>query len=186
VHSRFNRIDCLVNNAAVMPVAQSEVIEPETIDLILQVNLRAPILFSRFVIPSMRAAGGGSIIHMASVTGHNGHPGITVYGATKGALIALARGQAIELAKDNIRVNSVSPGTVDSPMLHRFLIENASNVQEARRAFDRLHPRGKIGSIEEVAAVFVFLASDEAANITATDIRCDGGYAVRGQQPTDG
>ncbi len=185
-HSRFHRIDCLVNNAAVMPVAQSDAIESDTIDLILQVNLRAPILFSRFVIPSMRAAGGGSIIHMASVTGHNGHPGITVYGATKGALMALARGQAIELAKDNIRVNSVSPGTVDSPMLHRFLIENASNVQEARRAFDRLHPRGKIGSIAEVAAVFVFLASDEAANITATDIRCDGGYAVRGQQPTDG
>ncbi|HZC59175.1 MAG TPA: SDR family oxidoreductase, partial [Chthoniobacterales bacterium] len=161
-------------------------IEPDMIDLILQVNLRAPILFSRFVIPSMRAAGGGSITHMASVTGHNGHPGITVYGATKGALIALARGQAIELAKDNIRVNSVSPGTIDSPMLHRFLMENASDVEKARRAFDLLHPRGKVGSVEEVAAVFVFLASDEAANITATDIRCDGGYAVRGQQPTAG
>ena len=184
VNSRFNRIDCLVNNAAVMPVAQTDSIESDMIDLILQVNLRAPILFSRFVIPSMRAAGGGSITHMASVTGHNGHPGITVYGATKGALIALARGQAIELAKDNIRVNSVSPGTIDSPMLHRFLMENASDVEKARRAFDLLHPRGKVGSIEEVAAVFVFLASDEAANITATDIRCDGGYAVQGQQPT--
>jgi NAD(P)-dependent dehydrogenase (short-subunit alcohol dehydrogenase family) len=184
VKNRFNRIDCLVNNAAVMPVAQADSIEPETIDLILQVNLRAPILFSRFVIPCMRAVGGGSIIHMASVTGHNGHPGITVYGATKGGLIALARGQAIELAKDNIRVNSVSPGTVDSPMLHRFLLENASDVEMARSAFDRLHPRGKVASIEEVAAVFVFLASDEAANITATDIRCDGGYAVQGQQPT--
>jgi NAD(P)-dependent dehydrogenase (short-subunit alcohol dehydrogenase family) len=184
VKNRFNRIDCLVNNAAVMPVAQADSIEPETIDLILQVNLRAPILFSRFVIPCMRAVGGGSIIHMASVTGHNGHPGITVYGATKGGLIALARGQGIELAKDNIRVNTVSPGTVDSPMLHRFLLENASDVEKARAAFDRLHPRGKVASIEEVAAVFVFLASDEAANITATDIRCDGGYAVQGQQPT--
>jgi len=184
VRNRFNQIDCLVNNAAVMPVAVADAIEPDTIDLILQVNLRAPILFSRFVIPSMRAAGGGSIIHMASVTGHNGHPGITVYGATKGALIALARGQAIELAKDNIRVNSVSPGTVDSPMLHRFLLENAANVEQARAAFDRLHPRGRVASIAEVAAVFVFLASEEAANITATDVRCDGGYAVQGQQPT--
>jgi NAD(P)-dependent dehydrogenase (short-subunit alcohol dehydrogenase family) len=69
-------------------------------------------------------------------------------------------------------------------MLHRFLAENASDVKKARMAFDRIHPRGKVGSIEEVAAVFVFLASDEAANITATDIRCDGGYAVQGQQPT--
>jgi NAD(P)-dependent dehydrogenase (short-subunit alcohol dehydrogenase family) len=184
VKDRFGRIDCLVNNAAVMPVAPTESIEPDTIDRILQVNLRAPILFTRFVIPHMRAAGGGSIIHMASVTGHNGHPGITVYGATKGGLIALARGQAIELAKDNIRVNTVSPGTVDSPMLHRFLAENATDVEKARAAFDRLHPRGKIASIAEVAAVFVFLACDEAANITATDIRCDGGYAVQGQQPT--
>lgn len=184
VKNRFGRIDCLVNNAAVMPVAAADAVEPETIDQILQVNLRAPILFTRFVIPHMREAGGGAIIHMASVTGHNGHPGITVYGATKGGLIALARGQAIELAKDNIRVNTVSPGTVNSPMLHRFLAENATDVEKARAAFDRLHPRGKVGSIEEVAAVFVFLASDEAANITATDIRCDGGYAVQGQQPT--
>jgi NAD(P)-dependent dehydrogenase (short-subunit alcohol dehydrogenase family) len=184
VSRRFDRIDCLVNNAAVMPIASADSIEPDTIDLILQVNLRAPILFSRFVIPSMRKAGGGSIIHMASVTGHNGHAGVTVYGATKGALIALARGQAVELAKDNIRVNTVSPGTVDSPMLHRFLAEYAADVEKARLAFDRMHPRGKVASIEEVAAVFVFLASDEAANITATDIRCDGGYAVQGQQPT--
>jgi NAD(P)-dependent dehydrogenase (short-subunit alcohol dehydrogenase family) len=184
VKDRFGRIDCLVNNAAVMPVAAADAVEPETIDQILQVNLRAPILFTRFVIPHMREAGGGAIIHMASVTGHNGHPGITVYGATKGGLIALARGQAIELAKDNIRVNTVSPGTVNSPMLHRFLAENATDVEKARAALDRLHPRGKVGSIEEVAAVFVFLASDEAANITATDIRCDGGYAVQGQQPT--
>ena len=184
VMDHFGRIDCLVNNAAVMPVAPADSIEPEVIDRILQVNLRAPILFTRFVIPHLRAAGGGSIIHMASVTGHNGHPGITVYGATKGGLIALARGQAIELAKDQIRVNTVSPGTVDSPMLHRFLAENATDPEKARAAFDRLHPRGKVGSIEEVAAVFVFLASDEAANITATDIRCDGGYAVQGQQPT--
>lgn len=183
VKDHFGRIDCLVNNAAVMPAVPAESIEPETIDQIFQVNLRAPILFTRFVIPPMRDAGGGSIIHMASVTGHNGHPGIMGYGATKGGLIALARGQAIELAKDNIRVNTVSPGTVDSPMLHRFLVENATDLEKARAAFDRLHPRGKVASIEEVAAVFVFLASDEAANITATDIRCDGGYALQGQQP---
>ena len=182
--AKFGRIDCLVNNAAVMPVATTESIEPETIDLMLQVNLRAPILFTRFAIPHLRNSGGGSVIHMGSVTGHLGHPGITVYGATKGALMALARGQAVELAKDNIRVNTVSPGTVDSPMLHRFLAENATDIEKARAAFDGLHPRGKVGTIEEVAAVFVFLASGEAANITATDIRCDGGYAAGGRQPT--
>ncbi len=180
---RFGRLDILVNNAAVMPVAETADLTPELVDRVLAVNLRAPILFTRACLPYLRAAGGGSVIHMASVTGHNGHPGITVYGATKGALIALAKGQAIELAPAGIRVNTVSPGTVNSPMLHRFLAENATDPDAARRAFDRLHPRGKVAEIEEVAAVFVFLASDEAANITATDIRCDGGYAVQGQQP---
>ncbi|MBV9390815.1 MAG: SDR family oxidoreductase [Verrucomicrobia bacterium] len=183
--SFFGRLDCLVNNAAVMPVVPTETIDSTVIDQILQVNLRAPILFTKHSLPYMRKAGGGSIIHMASVTGHLGHPGITVYGATKGGLIALARGQAVELAPDNIRVNTVSPGTIDSPMLHRFLAENATDPEKARVSFDRLHPRGKIGSIEEVASVFVFLASDESANITATDIRCDGGYAAGGKQPTE-
>jgi NAD(P)-dependent dehydrogenase (short-subunit alcohol dehydrogenase family) len=181
--AEYGRIHIVVNNAAVMPVVPTAEITAETIDQILSVNLRAPILFSKYAIPHLRRAGGGSIIHMASVTGHNGHPGVTVYGATKGALIALARGQAMELAADHIRVNTVSPGTVDSPMLHRFLRENATDLDRARTAFDRVHPRGRIGSIAEVAAVFVFLASDESANITAADIRCDGGYCVQGQQP---
>jgi NAD(P)-dependent dehydrogenase (short-subunit alcohol dehydrogenase family) len=179
----LGRIDILVNNAAIMPVGPVETITEETLDQILQVNLRAPVLFSKYAIPHLRAAGGGAIIHMASVTAHNGHPGVVVYGATKGALIALARGQAMELAPDNIRVNTISPGTVDSPMLHRFLKENANDMQKAREAFDRMHPRGKVATIPEVAAVFVFLASDEAANITATDIRCDGGFCVQAHQP---
>jgi len=176
-------IDILVNNAAVMPVMRTEDLTPQVIDQILSVNLRAPILFSKHVIPFMRQRRGGSIIHMSSATGHNGHPGVTVYGATKGALMALARGQAVELAADGIRVNTVSPGAVDSPMLHRFLAEHSDNPQAARKSFDRLHPRGVVATVAEVAAVFVFLAGEESANITATDIRCDGGYCVQGTQP---
>jgi NAD(P)-dependent dehydrogenase (short-subunit alcohol dehydrogenase family) len=182
---RFGKIDILVNNAAVMPVATVEELPEEKIDLVLAVNLKAPILFSKYVTPYMRKAGGGSIIHMSSVTGINGHAGINVYGATKAAVQGLARGQAMELAPYNIRANSISPGTVDSPMLHRFLAENANDPEKARKAFDELHPRGKMATIEEVAAVFVFLASDESANITAVDIRCDGGYCVAGRQPRE-
>ncbi|MFB6273442.1 MAG: SDR family NAD(P)-dependent oxidoreductase, partial [Salinibacter sp.] len=155
----------------------------DTVDHVLDVNLRGAILFSKHVIPHMRAAGGGSIIHMSSVTGHNGHPGVVAYGATKGGLMALARGQAMELADDGIRVNTVSPGTVDSPMLHRFLEEEADDPETARRGFDEMHPRGTVASIDEVAAAFVFLASDDAANVTGTDLRCDGGFCVQAQQP---
>jgi NAD(P)-dependent dehydrogenase (short-subunit alcohol dehydrogenase family) len=176
-------IDVLVNNAAVMPVAPNEEISADTVDHVLDVNLRGAILFSKHVIPHMRAAGGGSIIHMSSVTGHNGHPGVVAYGATKGGLMALARGQAMELADDGIRVNTVSPGTVDSPMLHRFLEEEADDSEEARRGFDEMHPRGTVASIDEVAVAFVFLASDDAANVTGTDLRCDGGFCVQAKQP---
>ena len=185
IAEQFGQVNILVNNAAIMPVDPIEDQDEATMASILTVNLLAPMVFSKYCTPHMRKAGGGSIIHMASVTGHNGHPGVAVYGATKGGLIALARGQAMELAKDGIRVNTVSPGTIDSPMLHTFIKENSENPEAARKAFDALHPIGRIGTIDEVARVFVFLASDDSSDITATDIRCDGGYAVQGQQPRE-
>ena len=181
----FGGIDILVNNAAVMPASRLDTLSDDTVDLVLQINLKAPILLTRAVLPWMSKRGGGSIIHMASVTAHLGFPDVAVYGATKGALLSLARGHAIELAPQGIRVNSVSPGTVDSPMLHRFVQEHAADPLAALRAFDSIHPRGKVASIAEVAAVFTFLASDAAANITGTDIRCDGGFCVLGRQPTN-
>lgn len=176
-------INVLINNAGVMPNSRLESLSAKTIDEVLAVNLRAPILFTREVLPFMKHAKCGSIIHMSSVTGHNGFPDVAIYGASKGGLIALARGHAMELAKYNIRVNTVSPGTVNSPMLHHFIKENAANPRKARQEFNRIHPRGGIASIEEVANVFVFLASDESINITAEDVRCDGGYCVQGIQP---
>lgn len=176
-------INVLINNAAIMPNTTLETLSSQTIDEVLSTNLRAPIIFSREVLPYMKKEPCSSIIHMSSVTGHNGFPDVAIYGATKGGLMSLARGHAMELAKYNIRVNTISPGTVDSPMLHRFVEQNAANLQQAFNEFNQIHPRGKIASIEEVANVFVFLASDESMNITATDIRCDGGYCVQGSQP---
>lgn len=182
-NASMDGINVLINNAAIMPSTRLESLTSNTVDQILNVNLRAPILFTREVFPYMKNSSGGSIIHMSSVTGHNGFPEVAIYGATKGGLISLARGHAMELASWNIRVNSVSPGTVDSPMLHRFVQENSEDTQRALDEFDHIHPRGKVATIEEIANVFVFLASDESANITATDIRCDGGYCVQGIQP---
>ncbi len=179
----FGGIDVLVTNAAVMPGSRLEQLDVSTVDEILEVNLRAPIFFTKYASEWMKKSNGGSIIHMSSVTGHNGFPEVSVYGATKGALISLARGHAMELAPFDIRVNTVSPGTVDSPMLHRFVAEHAEDPEKALRDFDAIHPRGKVASIEEVANVFIFLACDESANITGTDIRCDGGYAIQGTQP---
>lgn len=181
--NRFSKLDVLVNVAGIMPDSRLEILTEELVDNIINVNLRAPIFFTKYAVPWMKKAGGGSIIHTSSVTGHNGFPEVAIYGATKGALMALARGHAMELALHCIRVNTVSPGTVDTPMLHRFLQEHAQHPESVLAEFNRIHPRGKIASTEEVANVFLFLAGDASANITAEDIRCDGGYCVQGGQP---
>ncbi len=175
-------ISILVNNAAVMPVVAIEEMSEEAFDECVGAKFKSAVFFSKYCTPSMKRAGGGSIIHMASVTGNVGFARHAVYGACNAALMGLARGQAMELAPFGIRANSVSPGTVDSPMLRRYIAESGQDPEKLKAAFDANHPRGKVGSVEEVAAVFVFLASDLSANITGTDIRCDGGFSVKGGQ----
>jgi len=100
----------------------------------------------------------------------------------KGALISLARAMAIDHAREGIRVNSVSPGTIDSPMLHTFAAAQ-EEPEQTRRAFDEVHPVGRVGTIEEVANVFVFLASDQASFVTGANYSVDGGASVKGEQP---
>jgi NAD(P)-dependent dehydrogenase (short-subunit alcohol dehydrogenase family) len=126
----------------------------------------------------------GSIIHMASITGVLGLPGLAVYSATKGALIALARAMSTDYASCGIRVNAVSPGTIDSPMLHDFVAAQ-SDPEQVRQQFDAIHPIGRVGTIEEVANVCLFLASDEASFVTGANYQVDGGIGVKGSQPQD-
>ncbi len=184
LRDRFGICTVLVNNAAVMPTGTVHETSPADFDRCIAVNLRGTYLVSRAVIPGMLQAGGGSIIHMASVTGVLGLPGLAVYSATKGALIALARAMSTDYARQGIRVNAVSPGTIDSPMLHDFLAAQ-SNPEPLRRQFDDMHPIGRVGTIDEVASVFVFLASDESSFVTGANYTVDGGLSVKGEQPQD-
>jgi NAD(P)-dependent dehydrogenase (short-subunit alcohol dehydrogenase family) len=177
-------ITVLVNNAAVMPAGSVHETEPADFDRCIAVNLRGTYLVSRAVIPGMLAVGRGSIIHMASVTGILGLPGLAIYSATKGALIALARAMSTDYAGCGIRVNAVSPGTIDSPMLHNFIAAQ-SDPDRIRRQFDQMHPIGRVGTIEEVANVCLFLASDEASFVTGANYQVDGGLGVKGEQPQD-
>jgi len=177
-------ITVLVNNAAVMPAGSVHETEPADFDRCIAVNLRGTYLVSRAVIPGMLAVGVGSIIHMASVTGILGLPGLAIYSATKGALIALARAMSTDYAGCGIRVNAVSPGTIDSPMLHNFIAAQ-SDPDRIRRQFDQIHPIGRVGIIEEVANVCLFLASDEASFVTGANYQVDGGLGVKGEQPQD-
>jgi NAD(P)-dependent dehydrogenase (short-subunit alcohol dehydrogenase family) len=184
LNEAFGSVSVLVNNAAVMPTGRLHETSPDDFDRCVQVNLRGTYLVCRAVIPDMLALGQGSIIHMASITGILGLPGLAIYSATKGALIALTRAMSTDYAPLGIRVNAVSPGTIDSPMLHNFIAEQ-SNPEYVRRAFDEMHPIGRVGTIEEVANVFLFLASDEASYVTGANYAVDGGLGVKGEQPQD-
>jgi NAD(P)-dependent dehydrogenase (short-subunit alcohol dehydrogenase family) len=177
-------VTVLVNNAAVMPAGPLHETDPADFDRCIAVNLRGTYLVSRAVIPGMLAVSTGSIMHMASVTGILGLPGLAIYSATKGALIALARAMSTDYAGCGIRVNAVSPGTIDSPMLHNFIAAQ-SDPDRIRRQFDQMHPIGRVGSIEEVANVCLFLASDEASFVTGANYQVDGGLGVKGEQPQD-
>ena len=128
----------------------------------------------------------GSIIHMSSITGLLGLPGLAIYSATKAALAGLTRAMATDYARDGIRVNCVSPGTIDSPMLHNFVAaQHTASQDRIRQAFDDMHPIGRVGKIDEVASVFVFLASDESSFVTGANYTVDGGLSVKGEQPQD-
>lgn len=184
LRTAFGLINVLVNNAAVMPAGRLHETTPADFDRCIAVNLRGTYLISRAVIPQMIELRQGSIIHMSSVTGVIGLPGLAVYSATKGALIALARAMSTDYARLGIRVNTVSPGTIDSPMLHDFLSAQSS-PDHLRRAFDEMHPIGRVGTIDEVANVFLFLASDESSFVTGANYQVDGGISVKGEQPQD-
>lgn len=180
----FGPINVLVNNAAVMPSGRLHEVTPQAFDRCFAVNVRGTYLMCRAVLPEMLERRDGSIIHMASVTAILGLPGIAAYAATKGALVALARSMSTDYARFGVRTNAVSPGTIDSPMLHDF-IARQSDPEYYRRAFDEMHPIGRVGTIEEVANVFVFLASDEASFVTGANYEVDGGLGTKGDQPQD-
>jgi NAD(P)-dependent dehydrogenase (short-subunit alcohol dehydrogenase family) len=170
----------LVANASTMPFGEASAISAAEMDACYASKVKSAALFTKHCIPFMQAAGGGSITFMGSVIGNTGFARFAFYGAMNAAVIGYARGLAIELAPHRIRVNSVSPGPVDAPMLHRFEVQLGEDGGKLRAAIDGHQPRGKIASIDEVVACFVFLASPDAANITACDLRCDGGVSYHG------
>lgn len=184
MREQFGRVTVLVNNAAVMPSGAVHETSTKAFERCLAVNLRGAFLMSKAVIPGMLEVGKGSIIHMSSVTGILGLPGLAAYSMTKAGLAGLTRAMSTDYARLGIRVNCVSPGTIDSPMLHEFLAEQ-ENPEPLRQQFDAMHPIGRVGQIEEVANVFVFLASDESSFVTGANYTVDGGLSVKGEQPQD-
>lgn len=174
---RFGRLQVLVNNAAVFP-AKTNLADLAVADWerALAVNIGGAFHMSRHAIPHLKAAGGGSIIHIASQMAQVGSAGDAAYCATKAALLGLAKSMALELARDRIRVNTLSPGGVAT----RQLALEFGDLERAERDWGlAMHPLGRLGRPEEIARAALFLASDDSAFMTGADLLVDGGYTAQ-------
>lgn len=181
VVSDFGGIDIIVNSAAVHPYGDATTTPFEVFLRCMAVNVGSIHLTAEHGVPEMRKRGGGVIVNISSVQGHACQSGVSAYVASKGAIHALTRAMALDFAKDRIRVVSISPGSVRTPILElaarTFEGENA-DIEAVFARFGAAHPLGRIGEPEEVAELAAFLASDKAAFITGSDHRIDGGLTA--------
>lgn len=183
VEKRYGRVDVLANIAGIVLVKPFDTITWDEYSRTVNVNLGGTFLLCKYVLPFMKKQMKGVIINMASVSGHVGQIDHVMYGATKGAILAMTRALAWELAEYNIRVNSISPGSVDTPMLRGDItleskrigipFEEVKKEREGEQAFKRW------ADPSEIAAPIYFLASDEASFITGTDLLVDCGWVAK-------
>jgi len=171
---RFGRIDLLVNNAAIRLNRNFGDFTAAEFDKAVAVNLRAPFLASQAVLPSMRRQGGGRIVHVASQLGSVAYQTRTIYGMTKAALIHLAKSMALELARENIQVNTVSPG----PIATQPLLDRARDQPEESARRMNYVPMGRFGRPEEIGEVVHWLLTTDASFLTGQDLIVDGGYTI--------
>jgi NAD(P)-dependent dehydrogenase (short-subunit alcohol dehydrogenase family) len=167
----------IVSNAAIQYERTIEDTPPEDWDRVLAINLKGVYLCARAAIPRMRRLGGGSIVNMASVNGFWVEPQLGVYCAAKGGVINLTRSIALDFGKDGIRCNCICPGYIDTGMAQRYF-EVQDDPDAARAEAGRLHALGRIGRPEEIAAMALFLCSDESSFCTAQPFIVDGGVSA--------
>jgi meso-butanediol dehydrogenase / (S,S)-butanediol dehydrogenase / diacetyl reductase len=175
--SRFGGLDIIVNSAAIHPFGTVLETDLATWNRCLLVNVGSIYLLAHLGIPEMKKRGGGAIINVASVQGYACQRGVAAYATSKGAIHSFTRALALDHAADNIRVNSISPGSIRTPMLARSAAHFAPDIpaEEAFARFGAAHPLGRIGTPEEVAELAAFLASDKAGFCTGGDYLVDGG-----------
>ena len=169
----FGGLHILVNTAAMRdPTATVTEIDLAAWNRVFAVNVGGAYLTSRWAIPHMERSGGGSIIHIASQLGTVGSPGRVAYCATKGALITMAKAMAVDHAAQKIRVNTLSPGAIETERMPlRF-----GSMEKAREVLGPKHLLNRLGLPDEIAQAAVFLASDASSFMTGSDLRVDGGY----------
>jgi NAD(P)-dependent dehydrogenase (short-subunit alcohol dehydrogenase family) len=173
---KFGKLDIMVNNAGISGIDGTENTTTETWDAIMSVNAKGVFLGTKVAIPEMRRIGGGSIINISSQMGIVGSPTSSpAYQASKGAIRTFTKSVAIRHAKENIRVNSVHPGPILTPMTQ----DRIGKVGATRKSYVDRVPLGRIGTAKEVAYGIVYLASDESSYVTGTELIIDGGWTAQ-------
>ena len=176
--AKFGRLDILVNNAGVSAHGMIEFTTEADWDRVMDVNSKGPFLGTKAAIPEMRKSGGGSIINISSQLGLVGtEMSSPQYQSSKGAIRLLTKTTALQYAPDGIRCNSVHPGVIHTPILDKVLAQ-AKDSDALYAEWLALHPVGRIGKPEEVAALCLYLASDESAFATGAEFVLDGGSSL--------
>ena len=180
VMAAHGRLDILFNNAGITRAEPLAEVSLETWRQIMAVNADGVFLGTRSAIPAMRDTGGGSIVNMSSVLGMVGTAHLAAYTASKGAVRYFSKCVALECARDGsgIRVNSIHPAFIATPMMEETAIRMFGDAETGAREFGKLHPVGHVGTPDDIANGVVYLASDEAAFVTGTELVIDGGYTA--------
>ena len=174
----YGKVDVLVNNAGIGLLGTVVELSEEDWDREIDVNLKGVFLCSKYAISKMKESGGGAIINISSGAGIKGGKGSAGYNASKGGVVLLTKAMALDHAKDNIRINSVAPGIIDTPFNDKIL-EKTPNPLEAKKRQEDITPLGRLGKPEEIAKAVLFLASEDASFMIGSIMSVDGGLSAQ-------
>ena len=175
---RWDGLHAVFNNAGVNIPGIFHEVPDEIVDRTINVNVKGCIYGCRYAIPHMLRGGGGSLINTSSVNGLVAEPFLTVYATSKGAIVMLSKGIALDYAKQGIRCNAIAPGWVDTPINYAHA-EMLGGLQEVYATIDSFQPIGRPGEPREIANVALFLASDESSFVTGSVLVADGGMTAK-------
>ncbi|MWJ27550.1 glucose 1-dehydrogenase [Halomonas sp. ZH2S] len=180
VADTFGSLNVLVNNAGISgPNKPTHEVTAEEWNNLMAINVNGVFFCTKHAIPFMQKAGQGSIINLSSIYGIVGAADLPPYHASKGAVRVMSKNDALFYAKDNIRVNSIHPGFIWTPLVENLGKESPEGVEAFRKQLDALHPIGHVGEPDDIAYGALYLASDESKFVTGSELLIDGGYLSR-------
>ena len=180
IYEQFGAIHVLVNNAGISGTNKpTHDISEQEWDQVMDINLKGVFLCTKHAIPRIKQSGGGSIINLSSIYGIISAPDLPPYHASKGAIRVMTKTDALLYAKEGIRVNSVHPGFIWTPLVEQLASQSEEGTEAFRQNLESRHPVGRVGQPEDIAYGILYLASDESKFVTGSELVIDGGYTAQ-------